>query len=57
VNLDKLFRKKSRSFDLYEVDLFSATDKELQGISDTMGLALNLDEMKRIKTYFKKRGE
>ena len=53
MNLDKLFRKKSRSFDLYEVDIFSATDKELQGISDKMGLALNLDEMKRIRTYFK----
>jgi len=53
LNLDKLFRKKSRSFDLYEVDIFSATDKELQGISDKMGLALNLDEMKRIRTYFK----
>ncbi len=53
MNLDKLFRKKSRSFDLYEVDLFSASDKELQAISDSMGLALNLDEMKRIKDYFK----
>ena len=53
MNLDKLFRKKSKSFDLYEVDLFSASDKELQAISDTMGLALNLDEMKRIRDYFK----
>ena len=53
MNLDKLFIKKSRFFDLYEVDLFSASDKELQVISDTMGLALNLDEMKRIKVYFK----
>jgi phosphoribosylformylglycinamidine synthase II len=55
LELNKLFRKKSRSFDLYEVDLFSATDKELQDISDTMGLALNIDEMKRIKDYFKKK--
>jgi len=53
LNLDKLFRKKSSSFNLYEVDLFSATDKELQGISNLMGLALNPDEMKRIKDYFK----
>lgn len=52
MNLNKLFRKKSRTFNLYEVDLFSASDKELQDISDTMGLALNLDEMKRIKDYF-----
>ncbi len=53
MNLDNLFRKKSKLFNLFEVDLFSASDEELQAISDTMGLALNLDEMKRIKNYFK----
>lgn len=53
MNLEKLFRKKSKSFDLYEVNLFSASDKELRAISDKMGLALNIDEMKRIRDYFK----
>jgi phosphoribosylformylglycinamidine synthase len=40
-------------FDLYEVDLFSATDKQLKEISDKMGLALSTDEMRRIRDYFK----
>lgn len=55
MNLEKLFRKKSKSFDLYEIDLFSASDEQLQEISNTMGLALNLDEMKRIRDYFKRK--
>jgi phosphoribosylformylglycinamidine synthase len=53
VDLDKLFKKKKVSFDLHEIDLFSASDKELQGISDRLGIALNVDEMKRIREYFK----
>ena len=55
MNLDNLFRKKSKSLSLYEVDFFSASDKELKSISDKMGLALNLDEMKRIRDYFNRK--
>jgi len=53
VDLDRFFKKKNVDFDLYEVDLFSAYDHELEGISNMMGLALNVDEMKRIRDYFK----
>ncbi len=53
MNLDSLFKRKNTSFDFYEVDISSATDKQLQGISDHMGLALAEAEMKRIKDYFK----
>ena len=53
VDLDRLFINKSSTFNLYEVDLFSASDKELQRISDRMGIALALPEMKRIRDYFK----
>lgn len=53
MDLDRLFIKKSSTFNLYEIDLFSASDKELQGISDKMGIALALPEMKRIRDYFK----
>ncbi|KYK21404.1 phosphoribosylformylglycinamidine synthase [Thermoplasmatales archaeon SG8-52-2] len=53
MDLDRLFKKKNYPFDLYEIDVFSASDKELQGISDRMGIALALPEMKRIKEYFK----
>jgi len=53
LNLDRLFKKKNYPFDLYEIDVFSASDEELKGISDRMGIALALPEMKRIKDYFK----
>jgi len=52
LELDSLFKKKSISFDCYEIDFSSATDDQLQEISDRMGLALNTTEMKRIKNYF-----
>lgn len=52
-NSDKLFKKRKVPFNLYEVDLFSATEKQLQEISNQMGLALSLDEMKRIRDHFK----
>jgi len=53
VDLDRFFKKKNVDFDLYEIDLFSAYDHELLGISERMGLALNVDEMKRIRSYFR----
>jgi phosphoribosylformylglycinamidine synthase len=53
LDLDRLFKKKNYPFDLYEIDVFSASDEELKGISDRMGIALALPEMKRIKDYFK----
>ena len=52
MDLDSLFKKKKVSFDLYEIDLFSANDNQLRQISDRMGLALDVAEMKRIKEYF-----
>ena len=53
MSIDNLFKKKKTSFDLHEVDLFSATNNQLKEISDKMGLALSTDEMKRIRDYFK----
>ncbi|MCK4332805.1 MAG: phosphoribosylformylglycinamidine synthase subunit PurL [Thermoplasmatales archaeon] len=52
MDLGSLFKKKDVSFDYCEIDLFSATDSQLQEISDKMGLALDKTEMKRIKEYF-----
>ncbi len=52
MDLDRLFKQKNYPFDLYEVDIFSASDQELQGISDRMGIALALPEMKSIRDYF-----
>ena len=53
VDLDSLFKKKNIPFDFYEIDIFSASDKKLQEISDRMGLALAEAEMRRIRDYFK----
>ena len=52
MDLGSLFKKKDVSFDYCEIDIFSATDSQLQEISDKMGLALDKTEMKRIKEYF-----
>ncbi|RLF60888.1 MAG: phosphoribosylformylglycinamidine synthase II, partial [Thermoplasmata archaeon] len=54
MDVSHLFKKRNNlPFELYEIDLFNATDDELLGISKQMGLALSLDEMKMIKDYFK----
>ena len=55
MDLDRLFKKKNYPFELYEIDVFSASENELQAISDRMGIALALPEMKRIKEYFKEK--
>jgi len=46
------FKKKKVPFECYDIELASATDGDLLKISTTMGLALNLEEMKRIQAYF-----
>jgi len=53
--VETLLKKKTSAPDVYEVDLLSATDEHLKEISTTMGLALALEEMKRIKDYFQKK--
>ena len=53
VDINKFFKKKSKMFECYEVDVLSASDQELKKISENMGLALALEEMKRIQDYFK----
>jgi phosphoribosylformylglycinamidine synthase II len=53
VNIDKLFNRKTDKFECYEIDVFSASDTELIEISNKMGLALALPEMKNIQSYFK----
>ena len=45
MNIDSLFIKRKVSFDFFDVDLFSASDDNLQDISNKMGLALSKEEM------------
>jgi len=56
VQLDNLFKKLRADIETYEINLQAASDEELLEISNRMGLALALPEMKRIKEYFGKQG-
>ena len=51
-----MYSKVDVPFELYEIKILEASDEELKRISEELGLALNLDEMGRIKDYFRKRG-
>jgi len=47
-----ILAKESNISKWYNIDLLEATDDQLVSISQKMGLALDLSEMQRIKTYF-----
>ncbi len=49
-----LYARRSLPFELFEVNLAGARDKDLTKISGELGLALSLDEMKAIQGYFLK---
>ena len=48
--------KRDVPFELYDVDILSASDDVLVSVSKDMSLGLSLDEMKRIREYFKAEG-
>ena len=47
-----LYKKRGLPFEVYEVNVTQATDQQLDEISQTMGLALSLQEMRAIRDYF-----
>ena len=49
------FRRKT-SFQLFDVNLFDASDQQLEEISQELGIGLNLQEMKIVKAFFKVKG-
>lgn len=53
--LADLMHRKDVPFELFEIDLLKAKDKELREISASMGLNLSVDEMKEITRYFSKK--
>ncbi|MEM2442965.1 MAG: phosphoribosylformylglycinamidine synthase subunit PurL [Candidatus Bathyarchaeia archaeon] len=52
----QIYIKRDVPFELYEVNILEAGDDELVRISEEMGLALNLEEMRAIKSYFAGKG-
>ncbi|MCE5296035.1 MAG: phosphoribosylformylglycinamidine synthase subunit PurL [Euryarchaeota archaeon] len=56
MTVDHLLIKRNVPFELYDVDIFSASDAELRDLSKDLGLNLSLDEMKRVREHFKNVG-
>jgi phosphoribosylformylglycinamidine synthase subunit PurL len=56
VQFESLFKKLRDDIETYVVNLQAASEKDLMEISNRMGLALALPEMKRIAEYFGKQG-
>ncbi|MDH5441651.1 MAG: AIR synthase related protein, partial [Candidatus Bathyarchaeota archaeon] len=50
-----LYIRKDLPFEVYKINLLDADDGRLSQISEEMGLALNLKEMKAVKRYFSTR--
>jgi len=50
-----LYVRGKTAFTLYEIALFEASETQLLEISRELGLGLNLQEMKAIQVYFKKK--
>ena len=49
-------RRRRTPFPLFEVNLLDASDEQLEEISRKMGIGLNLQEMKHVRTLFKVKG-
>jgi phosphoribosylformylglycinamidine synthase len=47
-----LYVRKPMPFEIYEINILEADEKDLLKISEEMGLALNLEEMLAIRNYF-----
>ena len=48
----EIFRRAELPFELYEAEILGARDDDLLRISDELGLALNLEEMRACRKYF-----
>ena len=51
----KLYARRNTAFTLYEINLSKASDAQLTETSHKLGLGLNLQEMKTVQAYFKKK--
>jgi phosphoribosylformylglycinamidine synthase len=47
-----LYKRRPAPFELFEIELLHAQDRELLQISNEFGIALNLEEMKKLQKYF-----
>ena len=56
MSTDKLYIRRKVPFELVDIDLEHATDEQLKELSDESGTALAVDEMRRIRDFFKEKG-
>ncbi|MEF8847535.1 MAG: phosphoribosylformylglycinamidine synthase subunit PurL [Candidatus Thermoplasmatota archaeon] len=52
MELNQSFKKKENLDDVYEIDISEMQDQDLEKLSEEMGLALSIDEMKNLQDYF-----
>jgi phosphoribosylformylglycinamidine synthase II len=53
---ESLYIRKKTEFPIFEIDIFEASDQQLLKIGQELGVGLNLQEMKLVQEYFKKKG-
>ena len=53
---ENLYIRRNTRFPLYEINLLEASDEQLLSVSRELGLGLNLQEMKALQQYFKRKG-
>jgi phosphoribosylformylglycinamidine synthase len=56
MSTDRLYNRRDVPFELVDINLGDATDTELEELSRESGTALSLDEMRRIRDFFKEKG-
>ncbi len=56
MSTDKLYIRKDVPFELVDIDLAAATDSQLVELSKESGTGLSLEEMGRIRDFFKEKG-
>ncbi|MEM2691774.1 MAG: AIR synthase related protein, partial [Candidatus Bathyarchaeia archaeon] len=54
--ISSLYIRRDTPFLLYEINLLEASDQQLLDVSQELGLGLNLQEMKALQQYFRRKG-
>jgi phosphoribosylformylglycinamidine synthase II len=56
MSTDRLYNRRDLPFELVDINLVDATDQELEDLSRESGTGLSLDEMHRVRDFFKEKG-
>jgi len=56
MSTDRLYNRREVPFELVDINLGDATDPELEELSSESGTALSLDEMHRVRDFFREKG-